>query len=127
LPATLVNRLARTAELMRIAPHVYGAALAASCDERAAALVTEGVLSEAASEFVIDRDRLLERAIVLAVGRQPAAAFAAMDVLGRKAVALACLAGYSSDQVARTLGIAHEATKASMLRALRGHAERAAS
>ena len=46
-----MTRLARTAELMRIAPHVYGAAVAASRDERAAAQITEGVLAQAAAEI----------------------------------------------------------------------------
>jgi hypothetical protein len=70
----LMNRLARTAELMHIAPHVYGAALAASRDERAAADVTEGVFSKAAGEDVIDRERLVERAILMgcAASRPPA-------------------------------------------------------
>jgi hypothetical protein len=58
---------ARSAELMRLVPHVYGAALAASRDERSAAGVTERVLKKAASETVIARDRLVESAILTAV------------------------------------------------------------
>lgn len=124
---TLMTRLARTAELMRIAPHVYGAALAASRDERAAAQVTEGVLSKAAGEYVIDRDRLVERAILLGVRSQPAACFAGMDPVARETVALARLAGYSTAQIARSLGIGSDVVKRSMLAALRGDAARAAS
>ena len=114
-----MNRLAQTAELMRIAPHVYGAALAASSDERAAAEVTQGVLSQAAAEDVIDRERLVERAILTGVRSRPAACFAGMDPLGRETVALARLAGYSTTQIASRLGIGDDVVKQSMLSALR--------
>jgi DNA-directed RNA polymerase specialized sigma24 family protein len=124
---TLMTRLARTAELMRIAPHVYGAALAASRDERAAAQVTEGVLLKAAAEYVIDRDRLVERAILMGVRSDPAAAFAGMDPVARETVALARLAGYSVGQIAKCLGIGSDLVKQSMLSALRGELARVAS
>ena len=123
----LMNRLARTAELMHIAPHVYGAALAASRDERAAAEVTEGVFSKAAAEDVIDRERLVERAILTGVRSQPAACFAGMDPLARETVALARLAGYSTAQIASRLGVGDDMVKKSMLSALKGAAARAAS
>ena len=119
--------LARTAELMRMAPHVYGAAVAASRDERAAAGVTERVLEKAAAEDVIARDRLVERAILAAVRRAPAPCFEVMRQPDRDAVALARLAGYSAEQVAASLGLAVEEVKASMLRALRAAALQAAS
>jgi DNA-directed RNA polymerase specialized sigma24 family protein len=122
-----MSRLARTAELMRMAPHVYGAALAASRDERAAARVTERVLEKAAAEDVIARDRLVERAILAAVRRAPAPCFEVMRQPDRDAVALARLAGYSADQVAASLGLAVEEVKASMLRALRAAALQTAS
>ena len=121
-----MNRLARTAKLMRIAPHVYGAALAASRDERAAAQVTEGVLSKAAAEDVIDRERLVERAILTGVRSRPAACFAGMDPLARETVALACLAGYSTAQIASRLGIGDDVVKQSMLSALKGGVAHAA-
>ena len=124
---TLMSRLARTAELMRIAPHVYGAALAASRDERTAAGVTEGVLEAAAAEPVIDRDQLVERAILMGVRSEPAACFQGMKPLDREAVALARLAGYSTAQIAASLGIGAAEAKASMLRALRGAVASAAS
>ena len=95
-----MSRLASTAELMRMAPHVYGAALAASRDERAAAGVTERVLESAAADDVIARDRLVERAILTAVRHAPAPCFEVMRQPDRDAVALARLAGYSADQVA---------------------------
>lgn len=124
---TPMNGLAQTAELMRLAPHVYGAALAASRDEQAAAGVTERVMEKAASEPVIARERLVESAILTAVRRAPAPCFEDMQRPDREAVALARLAGYSTDQIASSLGIAVEDVKAGMLRALRGAALRAAS
>jgi DNA-directed RNA polymerase specialized sigma24 family protein len=115
-----MSRLARTSELMGMAPHIYGAALAAASNERAAAGVTERVLETAAAEDVIARDRLIERAILTAVRRAPAPCFEAMEQPDRDAVALARLAGYSAEQVASSLGIGVDEVKASMLRALRG-------
>ena len=122
-----MTRLARTAELMRIAPHVYGAAVAASRDERAAAQITEGVLAQAAAESVIDRDRLVERAILMGVRSHPAACFSGMDPLGRETVALARLAGYSTTRIANSLGLDTDIVKQSMLSALRRDRARAAS
>jgi DNA-directed RNA polymerase specialized sigma24 family protein len=121
-----MSRLARTAELMRLAPHVYGAALAAARDEHAAAGVTERVLKEAASEPVIARERLVESAILAAVRRAPAPCFEDMNEPDREAVALARLAGYSAEQVASSLGVEVAEVKAGMLCALRGAALRAA-
>lgn len=117
-----MSRKAGTAELMRMVPHVYGAAVAASRDERAAAGVTERVLGQAAAEGVISRDRLVERAILAAVRRAPAPCFEVMRQPDRDAVALARLAGYSAQQVAASLGLSVEEVKASMLRALRAAA-----
>jgi hypothetical protein len=110
---------ALTTALMLLAPHVYGAARAASRDEDAAADVAERVLREAAAERLVDRDRLIERAIRLGVTSMPAQGFAAMDPPDREAVALARLAGYSAPDVAATLGIEIEQAKRSMLRGLR--------
>jgi Sigma-70, region 4 len=110
---------ALTNELMRLAPHLYGAARAASRDEGAAADVVERVLRAAARERLLDRDRLVERAIRLGVTSKPAQGFAAMDPLDREAVALARLAGYSVADVAATLGVDVDEAKRSMLRGLR--------
>jgi DNA-directed RNA polymerase specialized sigma24 family protein len=118
---------ARTAELMRMAPHVYGAALAAARDERAAAGVTERVLGGAAAESVIARDALVERAILTAVRGAPAPCFEAMPQPGRDAVALARLAGYSAERVAGSLELRVEEVKSSMLDALRSAALQGAS
>jgi DNA-directed RNA polymerase specialized sigma24 family protein len=124
---TPMTRFSRTSELMRMAPHVYGAALAASSDERAAAGVAERVLKKAAAEDVIARERLVERTILTAVRRAPAPCFEAMQQPDRDAVALARLAGYSAEQVASSLGMGVDEVKASMLRALRGVALQTAS
>jgi DNA-directed RNA polymerase specialized sigma24 family protein len=112
----------RTAELMRMAPHVYGAALAAARDEDAAAGVTKRVLGRAAAESVIARETLVERAILSAVRSSPAACFEVMPRPGREAVALARLAGYSAAEVATSLELGVADVKASMLQALRGAA-----
>ena len=117
---TSMSYRVRTAELMRLAPHVYGAALAAAADENAAAGVTKRVLGRAAAESVIARETLVERAILSAVRSSPAACFQAMPRPGREAVALARLAGYSADQVASSLELGVDDVKASMLQALRG-------
>jgi hypothetical protein len=108
-----------TTELMRLAPYVYGAARAAARDEDAAADVVERVLRAAVGERLLDRERLVERAIRLGVTAKPAQAFAAMDPSDREAVALARLAGYSAADVAVTLGIDIDEAKRSMLRGLR--------
>lgn len=115
-----MDRLARSAELMRMAPHVYGAALAAARDENAAAGVTESVLGHAAAaEPAEAREALVERAILTAVRSSPAPCFEVMARPGREAVALARLAGYSVDQVASSLGLGADDVKKSMLQALR--------
>jgi DNA-directed RNA polymerase specialized sigma24 family protein len=105
-----------------MAPHVYGAALAAARDESAAAGVTKRVLGRAAAESVIAREALVERAILSAVRSSPAPCFEAMARPGREAVALARLAGYSADQVASSLDLGVDDVKSSMLQALRGAA-----
>jgi DNA-directed RNA polymerase specialized sigma24 family protein len=117
-----MGHLATPAELMRLAPDVYGAALAAARDERAAAGVTERVLGSAAAESVVARDALVERAILTAVRGAPAACFEAMPQPGRDAVALARLAGYSADRVAKRLELRVDEVKSSMLCALRSAA-----
>jgi DNA-directed RNA polymerase specialized sigma24 family protein len=112
-----------TTELMRLVPHVYGAARAASRDEDAAADVTQRVLRAAAGERLLDRDLLVERAIRLGVTARPARGFAMMDRLDREAVALARLAGYSAADVAATLEVDLEEAKRRMLRGLRTAAD----
>jgi DNA-directed RNA polymerase specialized sigma24 family protein len=91
-------------------------------DEKAAAGVTKRVLGRAATESVVARDTLVERAILSAVRSSPAPCFETMPRPGREAVALARLAGYSADQVALSLELGVDDVKASMLQALRGAA-----
>jgi DNA-directed RNA polymerase specialized sigma24 family protein len=81
--------------------------------------VLERLLPAAARARLLDRDRLVERAIRLAVSTKPAEGFAAMEPLDREAVALARLAGYSAADVIATLGIDVDEAKRSMVRGLR--------
>jgi DNA-directed RNA polymerase specialized sigma24 family protein len=80
------------------------------------------VLCRAATESVVTRDTLVERAILSAVRSSPAPCFEAMPRPGREAVALARLAGYTADEVASSLELGVDDVKASMLQALRGAA-----
>jgi DNA-directed RNA polymerase specialized sigma24 family protein len=105
---------------MRVAPRVYGAALAASRCEATAADTTERVLRVAAGEpGAIDADRLVERAIRLSVRADPVESFASIAPGDREAVALARLAGYTVAEVATALGKGADEIKAMMLRGLR--------
>ena len=113
--------------------HVYGAAVAASGDHRAAAEIAERVLLTAVTGPGADAHRrsdrrgLVERAIRLGVRMAPANAFAEMEPRDREAVALARLAGYSVSEVAITLETSVEDVKARMLRGLRSTARLAAA
>jgi Sigma-70, region 4 len=105
---------------MRMAPHVYGAAVAASRDQAAAAEVAEEVLRAAAGEArTVDRGSLVAKAIRLGVRCDPADCFAPMAPDDREAVALARLAGYSVGEIAAALGTGVDDVKARMLRGLR--------
>jgi DNA-directed RNA polymerase specialized sigma24 family protein len=100
---------------------VYGAAVAASRDEQAAAFVTERVVRRAAHDSsgkAADRKQLVERAIVLAMIMVPAAPFASMPVESRPAVALARLVGYSAREIAAALEIPVEDAKHLLRRGL---------
>lgn len=114
---------ALVAELMRLAPQVHGAAVAASSDPESAAGVTERVLREAARRHgpgqPIDRRLLVERAIRLGVTSCPAQGFAAIDGRDREAIALARLAGYSVAEIARALETSASEVKRRMSRGLR--------
>lgn len=105
---------------MRQAPRVYGAALAASRDEPAAADTTVRVLEAAAGEpGGVDADLLVQRAIRLSVRADPAEPFARIAPDDREAVALARLAGYTVGEVAAVLGKGADEIKTMMLRGLR--------
>ena len=110
------------AELMRLAPQVHGAAVAASRNPESAARVTERVLCDAARRHApgqpIDRRRLVERAIRLGVGSCPAEGFAAIDERDREAIALARLGGYSVAEIARALEISAGEVKRRLSRGL---------
>jgi len=109
-------------ELMRLAPEVHGAAVAASSDPDSAAGITERVLGDAARGHVsgqaIDRRSLVERAIRLAVRICPAEGFAAIDEHDREAIALARLGGYRVPEIARALETSAGEVKQRMSRGL---------
>jgi predicted RNA polymerase sigma factor len=112
----------QVAELMRLAPQVHGAAVAASRDPESAARVTERVLCDAARRHApgqpIDRRHLVERAIRLGVRVCPAEGFAAIDERDREAIALARLGGYSVAEIARALETSAGEVKRRMSRGL---------
>ena len=112
------------AGLWNSAPHVYGAALAVSADEGAAAGVAGRVLRRAVGErdTAADRRLLVERAIRLGSRSAPGPGFAAMHVDDREAVALARLGGYSVAEIATRLGTSSVDVKARMLRGLQSAA-----
>ena len=118
---------ALVAEVMRLAPQVHGAAVAASSDPESAAGVTERVLCEAAGGHgpgqPIDRRRLVERAIRLGVRSCPGQGFAVIDEPDREPIALARLGGYSVAEIARALEISPAEVKRRMSRGLSRVAE----
>jgi hypothetical protein len=95
---------------------VYGAALAASTDEGAAARVAAEVLRTAGQVPVTE---LRARAVLLALRDVPAPCFAAMQQDDRAAVGLARLLGMSVRGVAETLGIDDAEARARMSAGLR--------
>ena len=96
-------------------PLVYTAAYAASGDQAVAEQVAERVMLAASAE---NATTLAERAVLLALRRSPARAFASMREDDREAVALARLTGATTGRVASVLGIAPEEVRARMRRGL---------
>jgi len=102
------------------APFVHGAAVSASSDPDAVTIeVLLAAVRDARAGIRVERRALVERALVLAVERAPADAFAAMAPEDRGAVALARLAGYSVREVATALSVDAATATARMLRGLR--------
>jgi DNA-directed RNA polymerase specialized sigma24 family protein len=96
---------------------VWRAALAASGDHAVAEEVTTAVLRAAPRDAA--RPELVRRAVLSAVRRAPAPAFAAMDDAEREAVALARIAGCPIGDVAATLGIGDGAARRLLTAGLR--------
>jgi DNA-directed RNA polymerase specialized sigma24 family protein len=96
---------------------VWRAALAASGDQTVAEDVTSAVLGSAAADA--SEGPLVRRAVLLALRRAPAPAFAAMAPAEREAVALARIAGCRVDEVADTLGIGDRAARRLLTEGLR--------
>jgi hypothetical protein len=96
---------------------VWRAALAASGDHGVAEQVTTAVLRAAPREAA--EGDLVRRAVLAAVRRAPAPAFAAMACAEREAVALARIAGCPVGEVAATLDIADSAARRLLTAGLR--------
>jgi DNA-directed RNA polymerase specialized sigma24 family protein len=96
---------------------VWRAALAACGDEAVAQDVTVDVLTRAPRDAV--RDAVVRAAVLGAIRRAPAPAFAAMAPAEREAVALARIAGCRVDEVAAALGIDERAARALLTEGLR--------
>jgi hypothetical protein len=96
---------------------VWGAALAASGDHAVAADVTTLVVCRADADA--SRAELVRDAVLAAVKRAPAPAFAAMASAEREAVALARIAGCRTDEVAVALGIGERAARRLLTEGLR--------
>jgi DNA-directed RNA polymerase specialized sigma24 family protein len=96
---------------------VWRAALAACGDEAVAQEVTADVLTRAARDA--PRGTLVRTAVLDAVRRAPAPAFAAMTPAEREAVALARVAGCRVDEVATALGIEDRAARGLLTEGLR--------
>jgi DNA-directed RNA polymerase specialized sigma24 family protein len=101
---------------------VWRAALAASGDHRVAEAVATAVLRAARPDAT--QGELVRRAVLAAVRRAPAPAFAAMGRSEREAVALARIAGCPIGEVAAALGIADGAARGLLTAGLRSMAPR---
>jgi hypothetical protein len=96
---------------------VWRAALAASGDRDVAEEVTTAVLRTARRDAA--QDELVRQAVLAAVRRAPAPAFARMGRAEREAVALARIAGCPVGEVAAALGIAEGAARRLLTAGLR--------
>jgi DNA-directed RNA polymerase specialized sigma24 family protein len=96
---------------------VWRAALAASGDRTVAEDVATAVLTSAGTDA--PEHQLVRSAVLLALRRAPAPAFAAMAPAEREAVALARIAGCRVDEVASTLGIGDRAARRLLTEGLR--------
>jgi DNA-directed RNA polymerase specialized sigma24 family protein len=96
---------------------VWRAALAASADHDVAEEVTTAVLRTARRDAA--QDELVRQAVLAAVRRAPAPAFARMGRAEREAVALARIAGCPVGEVAAALGIAEGAARRLLTAGLR--------
>jgi DNA-directed RNA polymerase specialized sigma24 family protein len=104
---------------------VWRAALAASADHDVAEQVTTAVL-RAAPRDAAQRE-LVSRAVLTAVRRRPAPAFASMGRAEREAVALARIAGCPVGEVADALGIGDGAARRLLTAGLRAVRQRPAT
>jgi DNA-directed RNA polymerase specialized sigma24 family protein len=104
---------------------VWRAALAASGDHAVAEEVTAAVLRVAPRDAI--EGELVRRAVLAAVRRAPAPAFAGLGEAEREAVALARIAGCPVGEVAAALGIGDGAARRLLTAGLRAIRRRPAS
>ena len=96
---------ARSIRVLAALPRVYGSALAAAVDDRAAQEVTARVIERAARLPAAREHELAGQAILAAMRSAPAPPFDAMAPVDREAVALARLGRCSVDEIAEQLAI----------------------
>ena len=104
---------------------VWRAALAASGDRAVAEEVTAAVLRAAPRDAL--QGELVRRAVLAAVRRAPAPAFAGLGAAEREAVALARIAGCPVAEVAAALGIGDGSARRLLTAGLRAIRHRPAS
>jgi DNA-directed RNA polymerase specialized sigma24 family protein len=103
------------------AGHVYGAARAACADPELAEAIAERVLTAAVRSPCsgrLERKRLVEEALVLAVRSHPAPPFDALPLDERETIALARLGGCSAQEIALLRETSIENVKTTMRRGL---------
>jgi hypothetical protein len=110
------DRPMHSTRLVADLPRVYSAAFAASGDQTVAEHVAERVMLAAEGS---DVSALVERAVLLAVRASPHRAFAPMCAEEREVVALARLAGATTQRVAALLGVEVDEVRARMSSGLR--------
>jgi DNA-binding NarL/FixJ family response regulator len=112
-----------TCTVLEHAGSVYAATVAACRHEQIAEAITERVVTSALRsngwDASLDRSRLIEQAVVLAVRVDPCPALARLPVEEREAIALARLAGCSVQEIALALETGVDHVKAAMSRTLR--------
>jgi DNA-binding NarL/FixJ family response regulator len=99
------------------AGYVYGAATAACADPSLAEAVAERVLTSATRSGcgeAVERGRLVEEALVLAVRVDPSPPFAGLPPMEREVIALARLGGCSAHEIALALETSIASVKAAM-------------
>ena len=110
-----------TDSLLDHAGYVYGAAVAACADPELADAIAERVMTSAiriGCANGLDRARLVEDAVLLAVRTDPSSPFSQLPAEEREVIALARLCGYTAQEIALVVDTSVEQVKATMLSGL---------